>query len=234
MDPGDSLSDANDIGDLPPPAASSSSSSSSSEPSAENLPYADQLERAMIDTEDDRGPSGFTTDELIYQALETVYADGNGLDIDGIFNFIEEKYELQEDFRDRLEVQLGNLVSEGQVEKVGNLYKIPHGLFDTTIVSVVASNLPQTMSPEDSTSVKPQDTPSTCASFAPAATKEDPRIEAVAREVAESEHLEFEAKEAQELADRHVQLLNLESNKILQLAVEILNRCANGEKIFLL
>ncbi|CAE5960193.1 unnamed protein product [Arabidopsis arenosa] len=234
MDPGDSLSDANDVtyGNLPP--AASSSSSSSSDPSAENLPYADQLERAMIDTEDDRGPSGFTTDELIYQALETVYPDGNGLDIDGIFNFIEERNELQEDFRDRLEVQLGNLVSEGQVEMVGNLYKIPHGLFDTQLVSVVASNLPQTMSPEDSTSAKPQDTPSTCASFAPAATEEDPRIEAVAREVAEAEHLEFEAKEAEELADRHVQLLNLESNIILELAVEILNRCANGEQIYLL
>ncbi|CAA0294043.1 unnamed protein product [Arabidopsis thaliana] len=226
---GDTKSDANNVtyGDLP----SSPAATDSSEPSS----YAEQLERLMmIDSEEDRGPSGFTTDELIFQALETVYENHNGLDVDAIFTFIKERNELQEDFRERLENQLRYLVSEGQVYKVGNLYKIPRGVFDTPVVSVGDSNQRETMDPEDSTGTKAQDTPSTCASFAPPTTEVDPRIIALAKEVAEAEHLELEAKEAYELADKHAQLLKLESNITLQLAVEILNRCANGEKIFLL
>jgi len=51
------------------------------------------------------------------------------------------------------------------------------------------------------------------------------KLDAVAKLIAEAEHLEFQAKESQELADKHAQLLELESEIILQLAVEIFNRC---------
>jgi len=64
-----------------------------------------------------------------------------------------------------------------------------------------------------------------CTSLVPRAPEENPQMDAVAKLIAEAEHLEFQAKEAQELADKHAQLLELESEIILQLAVEIFNRC---------
>lgn len=79
-------------------------------------------------------------------------------------------------------------------------------------------------------STTPQESTST--SFVPTASEETLDIEttenvidATIKVVAVAEHYELQAKEAIELADRHVQLLNVESNIILELAVETLNRC---------
>lgn len=112
--------------------------------------------------------------------------------------------------------------------QVGNRYKIPPGHFDIPREPrplKEASNPIQTTSSDGSTSTKPQDIPSTSSSFVPRAPEENPQIDAAIEEVAEAEHLEFQAIKAQKLADKHAQLLKLESHIILELAVEILNRC---------
>ncbi|XP_023644563.1 uncharacterized protein LOC17900802 [Capsella rubella] len=210
--------------------ATSSAAAESSDPSSEpNVPYAQQLQRPSISSggssEDDTGPSGLTSDELIFKALETVYEDGTGLDADAIFKIVEENFDVLDDFREQMEDQLGDLLAEGEIQKIGNRYRIRPGYFD-------APKPIQTTSAGDSTSA-PTDTPSTSSASVPKAPEGNPQIDAALKEVAEAEQLELKAREAQELADKHAHLLKFESNVILNLAEEIRNRCFNGQKVFL-
>ncbi|XP_010481182.1 PREDICTED: telomere repeat-binding factor 5-like [Camelina sativa] len=212
---------------------SSSAPLTSSDPSAEAyIPYAQQLERRSLSSggssEDERGPSGLTSDELIFKALETIYEDGTGLDFDDIYNFIEDRFDVVDDFREQLEAQLEALVAEGQVQKVGDRYRIRPVDFDIPTP-------PPARNAEEATSAKPLNTtsPSTSATSVPKPPEENPQIDAAVKEVAEAEQLERQAKEAQDLAYKHEQVLKFESQLNLQLAEEILNRCANGQKVFL-
>ncbi|EOA36618.1 hypothetical protein CARUB_v10011854mg [Capsella rubella] len=180
--------------------ATSSAAAESSDPSSEpNVPYA------------------LTSDELIFKALETVYEDGTGLDADAIFKIVEENFDVLDDFREQMEDQLGDLLAEGEIQKIGNRYRIRPGYFD-------APKPIQTTSAGDSTSA-PTDTPSTSSASVPKAPEGNPQIDAALKEVAEAEQLELKAREAQELADKHAHLLKFESNVILNLAEEIRNRC---------
>ncbi|AEE33069.1 unnamed protein product [Arabidopsis thaliana] len=143
-------------------------------------------------------------DDMVFEALSTIddEHDGTGRDVDGIFKFNNDRYVIPDNSRERLRGEVEKLVAERKIEKVGNRYMM-----------MMPQRVPATR--EDSTT--PQ---------------RDPQAEAVAKLVAETEHLEFQAKEAQELADRYSLMLNSECI-ILELAVEILNRCANGQMIFL-
>ncbi|XP_010501103.1 PREDICTED: telomere repeat-binding factor 5-like [Camelina sativa] len=206
---------------------SSSAPLTSSDPSAE----PQQIERRSISSggssEDERGPSGLTNDELIFKALETIYEDGTGLDFDDIYNFIEDRFDVVDDFREQLEAQLEALVAEGQVQKVGDRYRIRPVDFDIPTPTPARSA-------EEATSAKPLYTsPSASATSVPKPPEENPQIDAAVKELAEAEQLERQAKEAQDLAYKHEQVLKFESQLNLQLAEEILNRCANGHKVFL-
>ncbi|XP_019091184.1 PREDICTED: telomere repeat-binding factor 5-like [Camelina sativa] len=198
MDSEDSSSDKNAPSGGEP---SSSAPLTSSDPSAE----AQQLERRSISSggssEDERGPSGLTSDELIFKALETIYEDGTGLDFDDIYNFIEDRFDVVDDFREQLEAQLEALVADGQIQKVGDRYRIRPVDFDIPTP-------PPTKSAEEATSAKPLNTsPSTSATSVPKPPEGNPQIDAAVKELAEAEQLERQAQEAQDLAYKHDQVL---------------------------
>ncbi|XP_020869144.1 uncharacterized protein LOC9330545 isoform X1 [Arabidopsis lyrata subsp. lyrata] len=211
MDYEDSSSDSN--------ASSGEKTSSMAMDSEDNSSDAnivgsgDELSSAAMDTSDANVTYEYTLslDDMVLEALSTIddEHDGSGRDVDGIFEYNNERYVIPENVRELLKDELEKLIAERKIEKVGNRYTIMPQRVPTTAATG-----------EDST--MPQESAST--SLVPRAPEENPQIDAVAKVVAEAENFEFQAKEAQELVDRHSQMLDLE-RLFLELAVEILNRC---------
>uniref|UniRef100_A0A1J3J3V5 MYB transcription factor n=1 Tax=Noccaea caerulescens TaxID=107243 RepID=A0A1J3J3V5_NOCCA len=60
---------------------------------------------------------------MVFEAISTIN-DENGSDLSGILSFIEERYEVPQNFTKLLSKSLRTLVSQGNLEKVQNRYKI--------------------------------------------------------------------------------------------------------------
>ena len=73
--------------------------------------------------DDDSSSESRHVDDPVREAIATIN-DGNGVDIDGIYEFVKARHDLMPNYRDVLEVELSKRVSHNELEKVDNLYRI--------------------------------------------------------------------------------------------------------------
>ncbi|CAH2033508.1 unnamed protein product [Thlaspi arvense] len=174
-------------------------------------------------------------------AISTIN-DENGSNLSGILSFIEERYEVPQNFRKMLSNSLRLLVSQEKLEKVLNRYKIS---------TTKAAKPTQNLSPKDY--LEWLEEPQNFSEFAreiltilisQGKLKKDLNRhkiselekkmfevapEVVAAKLAESDYKSFIAAEAVKKAQQ-MQKLEEESNTVLQLFLEIHEQCALGEE----
>ncbi|KAG2328124.1 hypothetical protein Bca52824_010852 [Brassica carinata] len=78
---------------------------------------------ANSSSDDDSSSEDRQVDDSVREAISTIN-DGNGVDIDGIYEFVKARHDLMPNYRDVLEVELNRRVSVNELKKVGNLYRI--------------------------------------------------------------------------------------------------------------
>ncbi|KAK9102520.1 hypothetical protein Sjap_019774 [Stephania japonica] len=154
---------------------------------------------------------------MIFEALSTL-KDPNGSDIGAIIGFIEQKHVVPQNFRRLLSSKLRRLVGQEKLDKIQNCYKIKK---DTSFGT-------KTPTPKQK-EVRPKQLQNSGAGLV------DPMEEAsttAAYSLADAENKEFLAAETVKNSER-VAKMSLESDSILLLFKEVLERCSRGEIVLI-
>ncbi|KAL0354525.1 UNVERIFIED_CONTAM: Telomere repeat-binding factor 4 [Sesamum radiatum] len=154
---------------------------------------------------------------MIFEALSSL-KDPSGSDIGAIVGFIEQKYEVPQNFRRLLSSKLRKLVLQGKLEKVLQCYKIKDASLGT-----------KTPSPKQK-DVRPR--PSQQSSL----TISDETVEDAARSaaqwIAEAENKAFVTAEALKESERVSQMAE-DADAMHTLCKELFERCSRGEYILM-
>ncbi|XP_011072548.1 telomere repeat-binding factor 4 isoform X1 [Sesamum indicum] len=154
---------------------------------------------------------------MILEALSSL-KDPSGSDIGAIVGFIEQKYEVPQNFRRLLSSKLRKLVLQGKLEKVLQCYKIKDASLGT-----------KTPSPKQK-DVRPR--PSQQSSL----TISDETVEDAARSaaqwIAEAENKAFVMAEALKESERVSQMAE-DADAMHTLCKELFERCSRGEYILM-
>ncbi|XP_059633142.1 single myb histone 4-like [Cornus florida] len=154
---------------------------------------------------------------MIYEALSTL-KEPNGSDTSALVSFIEQRHEVPQNFRRLLSSRLRRLVAQDKLEKVQNCcYKIKKDVLLST----------KTPTPKQK-DIRPRQIQTSCYL---GDTVEDASV-AAAYKIAEAENKSFVAAEAVKEAER-VSKMAEETDSVLVLAKEILERCSRGEIVLM-
>ncbi|KAJ9688091.1 hypothetical protein PVL29_014038 [Vitis rotundifolia] len=192
--------DAPSAGTVSNPQNSSSAAPVTVDASADAI--MDDASKNILD-----GKSAPRYNAMIFEALSSL-KEPNGSDTSTIVNFIEQRYEVPQNFRRLLSSRLRRLVAQDKLEKVQNCYKIKRDPSFGT----------KTPTPKQK-DIRPRQSQSTdyVASIEEAAV-------AAAYKVAEAENKSFVAAEAVKEAERVAKMAE-ESEAMLQFTLEILEKC---------
>ncbi|XP_010542414.1 PREDICTED: telomere repeat-binding factor 4-like [Tarenaya hassleriana] len=155
---------------------------------------------------------------MVFEAISTIN-NVNGVDIFGIFSFIEKRHNAPQNFRKLLGSRLRRLVSQGKLEKVENRYRICNDTRMATKETPALNHL-----------TKPRLPSTPPVATAMAETREEAAT-AAAYKVAEAENKAFLAAEAVKEAEGTAKLAE-DSNSMLQIALDIYELCDRGEEVF--
>ncbi|KAJ9688090.1 hypothetical protein PVL29_014038 [Vitis rotundifolia] len=200
--------DAPSAGTVSNPQNSSSAAPVTVDASADAI--MDDASKNILD-----GKSAPRYNAMIFEALSSL-KEPNGSDTSTIVNFIEQRYEVPQNFRRLLSSRLRRLVAQDKLEKVQNCYKIKRDPSFGT----------KTPTPKQK-DIRPRQSQSTdyVASIEEAAV-------AAAYKVAEAENKSFVAAEAVKEAERVAKMAE-ESEAMLQFTLEILEKCSRGEVVYI-
>ncbi|GLT55981.1 hypothetical protein SLA2020_290580 [Shorea laevis] len=153
---------------------------------------------------------------MIFEALTNI-KDANGADISTIISYIEQRHEIQANFRRSISSRLRRLVSQGRLEKVQNCYKIRK---DTVLgVKTPPKTKDRIRQPQGggvTSSIETVEEAATTAAY----------------RVAEAENKSFLAAEAVKEAER-ISRIAEDTESMLQLVKEIYEQCVRGEIVLL-
>uniref|UniRef100_J3L3C7 MYB transcription factor n=1 Tax=Oryza brachyantha TaxID=4533 RepID=J3L3C7_ORYBR len=176
---------------------------------AEALPSADPEKNSQ---------DGKIPNSMVMEALHEI-GDPNGSDIEAICHYIEQRHEVQANFRRLLTAKLRRLIAAKKIEKIDRAYKITE--------SYGAKSLLATKSPSPKKdSAKPLKA-SQKGSLAVKSTALDAAAVA-AMKVADTEAKAHLANEHMMEAERVLKLAE-ETESLVTLATEIYERCSRGE-----
>ncbi|KAF0916726.1 hypothetical protein E2562_011573 [Oryza meyeriana var. granulata] len=156
---------------------------------------------------------------MVIEALCEI-GDPNGSDIDAICHYIEQRHEVQANFRRLLTAKLRRLIAAKKIEKIDRAYKI------TESYAAKASLATESLSPKKD-AAKPLKASQNLGSFAGTS----PALEAAAAaamKVADAEAKAHLANEHMMEAERIFKLAE-ETESLVTLATEIYERCSRGE-----
>ncbi|KAL6850216.1 hypothetical protein ACP4OV_020843 [Aristida adscensionis] len=153
---------------------------------------------------------------MILEALSEL-KDPNGSEINAIYSFIEQRHEVQPNFRRLLSSKLRRLIESKKVEKVDKNYRLTVSFATRTPTPIKASN------PKQKDSSKPSKNSRMFAVVSPA-------LEAAAYKVADAEAKAHLAHEHMMEAERILKIAE-ETESLLTLAEEIYEKCARGDII---
>ncbi|KAK4774626.1 hypothetical protein SAY86_009561 [Trapa natans] len=200
--------------DVPSPAAAQSLLSPVQDDGSAD-PVVDVPSKALDDVK-----SAPRYNEMILEALAAL-KELNGSDIGAIFNYIERRHEVPQNFRKLLSSRLRRLVAQDKLEKVQNGYKLK----EETSSGVKA--LPLLEKDVQHRQFQPFATTTPNIKFGE--TVEEAAI-AAAYKIAEAENKTFVAAEAVKEAER-VSKMAEDADSMLLLAREILDRCMRDEHV---
>nr|XP_004235581.1 single myb histone 4 [Solanum lycopersicum] len=98
-------------------------------------PITSAFENEAIEDSPDVQPEGVNApkyNDMIFEALSSM-GDSNGSDLGAIVGFIEQRHEVQPNFRRTLSSKLRRLVAQGKLEKVQKCYKMKDATSETNI-----------------------------------------------------------------------------------------------------
>ncbi|XP_042395321.1 single myb histone 4-like [Zingiber officinale] len=168
---------------------------------------------ATKNSEDGKVPPRYAA--LIIEAI-TSMQEPNGVEIGAIFNFIEQRQEVAQNFRRVLSSKLRRLVAQNKIERIQNGYRLKDSSFATkTPIPKPKDQVNRSRVPLNSSSSKSMD------------LIEEAAITA-AYKIADSEAKSFLASEAVKEAEKIAQMAE-ETDALLLLAKEIFQRCSRGE-----
>ncbi|KAL6615887.1 hypothetical protein ACP70R_038157 [Stipagrostis hirtigluma subsp. patula] len=153
---------------------------------------------------------------MILEALSEL-KEPNGSEINAIYSFIEQRHEVQPNFRRLLSSKLRRLIESKKVEKVDKFYRLTDSFATRTPAPIKASN------PKPSKPFKAAKNLGVFATVSPA-------LEAAAAKVADAEAKAHLAHEHMMEAERILKIAE-ETESLLALAAEIYERCSRGEII---
>ncbi|GAB2267732.1 hypothetical protein Dimus_002714 [Dionaea muscipula] len=142
---------------------------------------------------------------LVFEALSS--EKPNGLDLTALFNYIEKRMEVPQNFRKQLGARLRRLIGQDKLEKVDNCYRIKASILPDTRTLCVADDLPTWENLEDA-------------------------ARDAAHKVADAETQAQVAAEAVREAERVARMAE-ESDSILIFAKDIFERSIRGEVLLL-
>ncbi|KAF8034147.1 hypothetical protein BT93_C0424 [Corymbia citriodora subsp. variegata] len=189
-------------------------------PNALNVPVSDEA-TAEPATDGapkivDDGKSAPRYNAMIFEALSTL-KDPNGSDTGAIFNYIERRHEVPQNFRRLLSSRLRRLVAQEKLEKVQNCFKIKE----------ITSFETKTPAPKEQ-DVRPRQLPP-IVNTNYGETVDEAAVTA-AYKIAEAENKSFVAAEAVKEAER-VSKMAEDADAMLQMALEILEKCSRDEMV---
>ncbi|KAL5226493.1 hypothetical protein ABZP36_014758 [Zizania latifolia] len=201
--------------------------SSSTSPSSQALllPPPDKVTEAspLADSEKS-SQDGKIPNSMIIEALYEM-RDPNGSDVDAICNYIEQRHEVQANFRRLLTTKLRRLTAAKKIEKIDRAYRI------TESYAAKASIAMKSLSPKKDLA-KPLKASQNVGLFAATSPALDAAA-AAAMKVADAEAKAHLANEHMMEVERMFKLSE-ETESLLTLATEIYERCSRGEVLTVL
>ncbi|KAF6152300.1 hypothetical protein GIB67_005954 [Kingdonia uniflora] len=198
---------------LPPPVTWTPQNPTSSSAPVLHDASVDTLMESPKSVSEGKNGSRHNTMNLILEAISNM-KDPNGSDFAAINGYIQQRYEVQENFKRMLSTKLRRLVGS-KLEKVGNCYKILKDVtFGTRTPTPKLREIRPKLSQEPGIS-----------SFEEAVEE---AAKTAAYKIAEAENKSFLAAEAVKEAER-VSKLSADTDALLQLFQEIQEQCSRGE-----
>lgn len=157
---------------------------------------------------------------MILEALSELN-EPNGSEISAIYNFIEQRHEVQPNFRRLLSSKLRRLAESKKIEKVDKFYRLTDSFVTRTLAPIKAS------APKQKDPSKPLKTSKILGLFAASS----PALEAAmaaAVKVADAESKAHEAHDQMMEAERILKMAE-DTESLLVIAAEIYDRCSRGE-----
>ncbi|XP_062204227.1 glycylpeptide N-tetradecanoyltransferase 1-like [Phragmites australis] len=200
--------------------------SSSSSPSSQALlfPTPNKVAEASPPVDAEKRPQDGKTPPkygaMILEALSELN-EPNGSEINAIYIFIEQRHEVQPNFRRLLSSKLRRLIESKKVEKVDKFYRLTDSFATKTPGPIKASTLKQ----------KDPSKPSKASKNLGVFATVSPALEAAAAaavKVADAEAKAHLAHEHMMEAERILKIAE-ETESLLTLAAEIYERCSSGE-----
>jgi len=191
-------------------------------PAPDNVAEASPLEDIEKRPEDDTTPSPKLYSAMILEALAEL-KEPNGSDVTTIYNFIEQRHEVQANFRRLLCAKLRRLIGANKVEKIDKSYK----LTDAYAKKLLAPTKGPSQKKKDPS--KASKNPGLFAAASPALDA----AQAAAMKVADAEAKAHLANEHMMEAERIFKMAE-ETESLLTLASELYDRCLRGEVLTVL
>jgi len=192
-------------------------------PAPQNFAEASPPEDSEKSPQDDKTPSPKYSAMILEALAELKEPDGS--DITAIYNFIEQRHEVQPNFRRLLCAKLRRLIGAKKVEKIDKAYK----LTDSYAKKALAPIKSPLKKKDPSKPLKASKNPGLFAALSPALDA----AATAAMKVADAEAKAHLANEHMMEAERIVKIAE-ETESLLTLATEIYNRCSRGEILTIL
>ncbi|CAM0882331.1 unnamed protein product [Alopecurus aequalis] len=191
-------------------------------PAPDNVAAASPPEDIEKSPEDDKTPSPKLYSAMILEALAEL-KEPNGSDVTTIYNFIEQRHEVQSNFRRLLCAKLRRLIGAKKVEKIEKSYKLTDAYAK------------KHLNPMKDPSQKKKD-PSKASKNLGLFAAPSPALDAAAAaamKVADAEAKAHIANEHMMEAERIFKMAE-ETESLLTLASELYDRCSRGEVLTVL
>ncbi|KAF7030160.1 hypothetical protein CFC21_041762 [Triticum aestivum] len=212
---------------VPRPKAPSSSPSPSPQllllPATNNVAEASPPEDCEKSPQDDKTPSPKFS--MILEALGEL-KEPNGSEVTTICNFIEQRHEVQPNFRRLLCAKLRRLIGVNKVEKIDKSYKLTDSYAKRALAPMKDPSLKKKDSAKSSKAAKGQ-------GLFTAASPALGAAEAAATKVADAEAKSHLANEHMMEVERIGKMAE-ETESLLELASELYERCSRGEVLTIL
>ncbi|CAN4089116.1 unnamed protein product [Withania somnifera] len=157
------------------------------------------------------------SNEMIFEALSSMKGS-NGSDLGAIVGFIEQRHEVQQNFRRILSGKLRRLVLQGKIEKVQNCYRMKEATLETKIPTPNQKDVRSWRAPTSAVKVSCE------------TAEEAARI--AADKIVEAENKRVLVTEAVKDAEMQSKMAE-EAESMLQLVKEIYEQCSRGEIVLL-
>ncbi|VAH78451.1 single myb histone 4-like isoform X1 [Triticum dicoccoides] len=214
---------------VPRPKAPSSSPSPSPQllllPATNNVAEASPPEDCEKSPQDDKTPSPKLYSSMILEALGEL-KEPNGSEVTTICNFIEQRHEVQPNFRRLLCAKLRRLIGVNKVEKIDKSYKLTDSYAKRALAPMKDPSLKKKDSAKSSKAAKGQ-------GLFTAASPALGAAEAAATKVADAEAKSHLANEHMMEVERIGKMAE-ETESLLELASELYERCSRGEVLTIL